>query len=74
MADFVTSLFEIAQSALTGTAGLLTSGAKSMTDVFWNATASSPTILGVALGIGVGVGAIYFLFRLIKGWLARAKG
>ena len=74
MTDFVTTLFEIAQDALTGTAGLLTSGATSMANVFWDSTNSTPTILGYALGIGVGVGAIYFLFRLVKGWLSRAKG
>lgn len=75
---FISQLFEWASEALTGTAGLLTSGANSLVSVFWTAPTGeqegSLTILGLGLALGLGAGAIYFLFRMVKNWISRAKG
>lgn len=74
----ISQIFGQAGEAVTGTAGLLTSGVEALLNVFvttsTDGTITGLTIVGTALSLGVGVGAIYFLFRLIKGWLSRAKG
>lgn len=78
MNGLISQIFDAAGDAVTGTAGLLTSGVQALVDVFVTTSESGEvtglTIVGIALALGVGVGAIYFLFRLIKGWLSRAKG
>ena len=78
MDGLITEIFDAAGAAVTGTAGLLTSGVQSLVDVFVTTSSTGEvqglTIVGIALALGVGVGALYFIFRLIKGWLSKAKG
>lgn len=78
MEDFVTDIFEIGGTAVGGAGGLLTDGVQTLVSVFWtpgvDGAQGSLTIVGTALAIGAGVGALYFLFKLIKNWLSRVKG
>ena len=78
MGDFVTKLFEVASDSLIGTGGLLKDGVKAIVDVIVqrgsDGSVEDLTIVGYCMAIGLGVGVIYFIFRLIKGWLNRVKG
>ena len=63
-ANVVTEILENAADAATGFGQVLGNGFNGVTSLFW--ANNAPTFLGALSLIGVGVGVIYFAFRLIK--------
>lgn len=76
--DIITQIFSAVGEAITGFSGALSSAVSSITAMFYTApsgsdTTGSLTFLGVLLCVAMGVGLVYFGFRLIRG-LIRNRG
>lgn len=70
----ISDIFTAVGQAVTGFSGVLASGISSVTSMFYDTSGTTPqlTVLGTLLLIAVGVGIVYFAFRLIKGLVRRA--
>ena len=69
--NIISAIFTAAGQAVTGFSGLLANGITSVTAMFYDAT-DGLTVLGVLLTCALGVGVIYFGFRLIMRLIKRA--
>jgi len=69
-ANLVTEIFDQAGDAVTGFTGVLNDGVGGVTQLFW--ANGNLTVLGTLLVIGIGVGVVYFGFRLIRNLIRRA--
>lgn len=74
--DVITQIFSAVGDAITGFSGALSNAITSITGMFYTApsgsnTTGSLTFLGVLLCIALGMGLVYFGFRLIRGLIAR---
>ncbi len=67
--NLVTAVFDGAGDAVTGFTGVLNDGMTGVSSLFWNGT--SLTMLGTLLVASIGIGVVYFGFRLIKSLLHR---
>lgn len=69
----VADIFEAIGDAVTGFAGALSSSVSSITSMFYTTGENAGlTFLGTLILVVVGVGLVYWAFRLIKGLLHRA--
>lgn len=70
----INDIFGAVGDAVTAFAGALSSSITSVTGMFYDASGTTPqlTVLGTLILIVVGVGLVYWAFRLIKGLLRRA--
>lgn len=69
-ANLVTEIFDEAGHAVTGFTGVLNDGMSGVTQLFY--ANGQLTVLGTLLVVGIGVGVVYFGFRLIRSLLHRA--
>lgn len=67
----VADIFAEISAAITQMLTCLTSAITGVTSLFYDATNSKMTFLGVLLLIAVGVGIVYWAFNLIKGLVRR---
>lgn len=71
----IQSIFETITNAINAFAGSLTSAVTSVGALFYTPgegnAPGSMTFLGTLLLIGVGVGVVYWVFRLIRGLIAQ---
>ena len=69
--DFISSLLEAAIDVAQGFGNVLVESVQAITNIFWTPGASGGTgqltIVGAGLAMALGVGAIYLLFRLVRG-------
>lgn len=65
--DIITGLITGAVSVVTSFGGVLSESVGAVTDIFWDSTASELTIVGAGMAMALGIGAVYLLFRLIRG-------
>lgn len=70
----VAEIFEAVGDAITGFAGAVASSVSSVTSMFITESSGTYalTTLGTLLLIAVGVGLVFWAFRLIKGLIKRA--
>ena len=72
----ISDIFQAVSDAVTAFAGALADSITSVTSMFYTpANGTNPgslTVLGTLILIVVGVGLVYWAFRLIKGLLRRA--
>lgn len=68
--EIVTSIFQVVSAVINNFVTALSSAIGSITDIFYND--GSFTFVGVMLLIAVGVGIVYWAFRLIRGLVRRA--
>lgn len=69
----INDIFTAVGEAVTGFSGALASSITSVTSMFYTSGENGGfTVLGTLLLIAVGVGLVYFAFRLIKGLIRRA--
>lgn len=74
MTGVITAIFSAVGSAITGFSTALASGVNNVTAIFYQTGDNGGlTFLGVLLCIAMGVGLVYWAFRLIKN-LVRARG
>lgn len=64
--EIITAIFNSVGTAITSFSGSLSSAVSSITAMFWNAEGGTLTFLGVLLTIAMGVGVVYWGFKLIK--------
>ena len=64
--EVITAIFNSVGTAITSFSGSLSSAVTSITAMFWNAEGGTLTFLGVLLTIAMGVGVVYWGFKLIK--------
>lgn len=69
-ANLVTEIFDQAGDAVTGFTDVLNNGVSGVTKLFY--ANGNLTMLGTLLVVGIGVGVVYFGFRLIRSLLNRA--
>lgn len=71
----ISAIFETITAAINGFAGSLTQAVTSVGALFYTpgegSAAGSMTFLGTLVLIGVGVGVVYWVFRLIRGLIAQ---
>lgn len=72
MANLISDIFTSVGNAITAFSGSLASSVSSITSMFYDAT-NGLTFLGVLLTIAMGVGLVYWAFRVIRG-LIRNRG
>ena len=69
--DFISSLLEGAIDVAQGFGNVLVESVQAITNIFWtpgvSGGAGQLTIVGAGLSMALGVGAIYLLFRLVRG-------
>ena len=65
--DFVSSFLEAGASAATEFGEVLVNATSAVTNILWSTTDKSLTIVGAGLALAVGVGAVYLIFRLVRG-------
>lgn len=63
--DFITAFLTAAGQVVTSFGSILTNAVSAVTSVFYNG--EEITIVGAGLALAMGVGAVYLLFRLIRG-------
>lgn len=74
MSGLVSDIFEVIADAITNFATALGSAITSVTSMFYTTGENAGlTFLGTLILIVVGVGLVYWAFRLIKGLLHRAQ-
>ena len=64
--DIITAIFNSVGSAITAFSGSLSSAVTSISGMFYTAETGALTFLGVLLTIAMGVGVVYWGFKLIK--------
>lgn len=69
--DIITDIFEAVGDAITAFAGAIGNGFAGIINIFYNETGL--TTLGTLGLIGVGVGIVYWAFRMVRG-LMRVRG
>lgn len=62
----IAAMFKVVSDTISQFATSLGSALTSITSMFWDAEAGTLTTLGVLGLIGVGIGLVYFAFRLIR--------
>ena len=71
----ISTIFETVTQAIQGFAGSLTSAVTQIANLFYTpASGENPgsmTFLGTLVLIGVGVGIVYWVFRLIRGLIGQ---
>lgn len=71
----ISTIFETITQAISAFAGSLTSAVTSVAALFYTpgaeGAAGQMTFLGTLVLIGVGVGVVYWVFRLIRGLIAQ---
>ena len=77
--NILTSLLEGAATAVTGTGDVLVAAAGKVGEIFYtpgvSGAAGELTVVGAGLCFGIGAGAIYLLFRMIRGLIkSEARG
>lgn len=63
--EFITELLTSAGQVVTSFGTILTNAVSAITGVFYNG--EQITIVGAGLALAMGVGAVYLLFRLVRG-------
>lgn len=76
--DIISLIFSAVGEAITGFSGALASSVTSVTSMFYtapsgSATTGSLTFLGVLLCVALGIGLVYWAFRVIRS-LVRNRG
>lgn len=70
-------IFETIGDVITNFAGVLGNGFQSLLAIFWDSTANSGagalTLVGTLSLIGLGIGVVYWAFRLVRS-LIHARG
>ena len=70
--DMIADIFNTITQAISGFASALASGVTSVASMFYTSGENGGlTFLGTLLLIAVGVGVVYWVFRLIRGLIAR---
>lgn len=73
MSGVISAIFTAVGSAITSFSSALASGVNSVTSIFYTTGDNAGlTFLGVLLTIAIGVGVVYWAFRMIKGLIRRA--
>jgi hypothetical protein len=71
----IATIFETVTQAISGFVGSLTSAVSSIAALFYtpgtDGAAGQMTFLGTLVLIGVGVGIVYWVFRLIRGLIGQ---
>lgn len=71
--NVISDIFSAIGDAVTGFSTALASGVNSVTSIFYTTgTDHGLTFLGVLLVVAMGIGLVYFAFRLIKGLVRKA--
>lgn len=73
----ISEIFEAVGDVITNFASILGSGFQSLLAIFWDSTANSGagglTLVGTLSLIGMGIGIVYWAFRLVRS-LIHARG
>lgn len=66
--DFISEFIEGATTAVSGFGGILVGAVEGITNVFYTPGADGGlTIVGAAMAFALAVGAVYLLFRMVRG-------
>ena len=71
--NLITDMFEVVVDAITAFVSALGDALSSITSLFYVAETGF-TFLGILLLIAVGVGLVYWAFRLIRGLVSQRRG
>lgn len=69
----ITEIMTTINTVITGLGTAMASGFSSIGGIFWDATASKLTLVGVLALVSAGGGLLYFAFNFVKGLLGRSS-